>query len=335
MDWVLNTIKHDINDHLGSLVILESFIKNKETYYKVHCTECAKDSELNMEAIYEVSRSNLLRGSKPCCCSVNPKYTLHQKEILCRRAADKINAQFLGFVDSTSGQNTKTILHCNICNERWFTCSVANLRRGRGCPSCAKTKRGALRLKPEEEVIQRFLNTGVFDPSTKFKRIKGRLWEVNCPICKSTVESDKSNLLAGKLPCKCSSGGGFDKTRPAYFYILSAEGFSSDLCGFGITSYYKRRLEEHKRELNKIGMSIDRFAYIPCSGYLARNIERLCIDSLPRNSHQACGFKVESTFYDYFDSVLNFAEDYLETKATFVVNEYAGCYLEYTQDESF
>lgn len=316
---------------LGNLELLEVFRDNKILMCKVKCRVCSNDPEMYGDGIYTTRKKSILAGQKPCGCSKNPKYTAIQREILSKRAAEQINAVFLGFDGEYINQYTKAILHCNTCNERWYSCSFSNLLRGRGCPSCANAKRKVSRKKPDETIIETFFKTGVFHKDTRFVRGEGRSWTVSCPVCNTTVTSDKSNLQAGKVPCNCKNGGGFVKSRPSFFYILSAEGYKSDLCGYGVTSYYKKRYNDHKRELGKVNMTIDRFAFIPCSGYNAVDIETLFKQQLPLNSHNVSGFKRESTFYDYFDVLLDFAEEYLEEKAKLLVNDYEGCYKHYEQ----
>lgn len=88
---------------------------------------------------------------------------------------------------------------------------------------------------------------------------------------------------------------------------------------------------DNKTSMCKVNMTIDRFAFIPCNGYSAVDIETLFKQQLPLNSHNVSGFKRESTFYDYFDVLLDFAEEYLEEKAKILVNDYTGCYKHYEQ----
>lgn len=107
------------------------------------------------------------------------------------------------------------MLSCDICNKEW-TSKLSNLwALKRGCPSCRSIKglsaaRDAWR-KPDNVIIETFMNTGAYHPNTVFIKIerkaknsRNNYWSVFCPTCEKTVECQQGHLQKGNIPCDCS-----------------------------------------------------------------------------------------------------------------------------------
>jgi len=296
----------------NNLVVLEeTYIKYKtktEKALKVQCTKCMQDSELYGDATYIVSAGNFKKGQKPCGCSKSPKRTKEQWEIILKRKAKSNNHEFLGFVDEdiNFGQNTKLNMHCNTCQNDWNTASLENYIQDRGCPKCANKKRGQDRSTSTQEWISRFMKTGQFDGYLFERQTQtSRLWNVVCPKCGTgkVFTSDRSNLVAGKIPCDCKLGGGFNKSQNSYFYLLKINVAGNLYCGYGITNYPDRRLADHQRELLSKGFLLQDFIVFSGDGTKILEYESALKRELPKANLDITGFRKESTSIDNYDKI--------------------------------
>ena len=260
----------DIGEIVGAnnaLLIKRIIPKNEEgnnkCLYEVECQLCKKDPELFGDAIYKRTRDYIHAGKLPCGCSRGSKWTKYQWEVVIKRKCKENNSEFIGFVDvSKIGQNSKLKLKCNVCGNEWDTCSANNLIKNRTCPECANLRRARSRLTNDEDWIKRFRESGFFPEDTySFKRHNefSRSWYVYCKKCgeDNSFTADRSNLVAGKVPCNCSNGGGFDVSKSGYFYILLCKSNPKNFIKYGITNFPQRRLVDHKRTLKSTNGIID------------------------------------------------------------------------------
>lgn len=291
------------------IIGIESSTKenNKRNVYVVKCHECCKDPALNGDAIYKVTTDYIRDGKLPCGCSKSEKKSKHQWEVLLNRKAKENNHVFNGFVGDLKGQNTKIDITCNNCGVNYKTCSIHNYLRDRGCPSCADIAHTARRTLPENVWIQKFIESGQFDEDQYiFKRLSvgGRKWSVYCKKCNTETISDNANLVAGKVPCNCNSGGGFDVNKPSYFYILEFSIYGEKLIKYGITNFYKRRLVDHKRSLRDLCGVIENFRVFSGDSKSILAMESEFKRNFVRNSKQANGFKKECCSDSYMEEIL-------------------------------
>lgn len=106
--------------------------------YACHCSECAKDSELFGNAIFNSVKGSLVDGRRPCGCSKSPHWTASQYRILLsRKAAGKYSV----IVPDDAGIRTKVQCTCTVvgCGQAWEARINTLLNSGCGCPSCATT----------------------------------------------------------------------------------------------------------------------------------------------------------------------------------------------------
>lgn len=301
-------IKYKIKDKIRNLIILELPSK-EEAKYTVQCSVCNADKELYGEAIYKVPLDYLRLGKYLCGCSAIPKWTRAQWEVILKRKAEKNNHEIVELeLLEKLGQFTKLNLKCMTCNHTWNTCSIGNYIKDRGCPQCARKARGLKRSSVSEEVVQRFRDTGVFPESQySFERLDttSRLWNVSCTVCKDSVfVSDRSNLIAGKIPCRCGTGGGFDTKRESYFYILEINIVGGTFIKFGITNSPKRRITSHKRVLNNIGSVITKQSVYTGVGEAVLAIESKLKRDLTIANLGLEGFKKEACHISLLPTVL-------------------------------
>lgn len=304
--------KYKIGGYYGlnnSLLVLDRMNINGDTRYKVQCQVCKLDHELHGDATYLVYSDYFTRQKMPCGCSRAPKWDKLQWEVLLKRKAKENNHVFNGFLGDPENVNQETniALHCNNCGHDWTSGNVGNYYSDRGCPKCADILRANSRLTKSDVWIQRFRGTGKFDESkVSFERATktGRLWNVHCNVCNTTIVSDRSNLVAGKIPCQCGTGGGIDVKAPTYFYILTVNALEQKFIKFGISNYPKRRIAGHKRILKEIGGVIEN-----CVVYGGNGVEMLAIESelkrtLDIQNKFVDGFKREACKYEDYDLIV-------------------------------
>lgn len=283
--------------------------KKERGKYVVKCHICAQDPELNGDAIYEMSADYVNSNKLPCSCSKSEKRTKAQWEVLIKRKAVENNHFFIDFVDDYQNQNSKLHLKCGRCNSEWKSCSVGNYLRNRGCPTCANYDRVKNKITSSDVWINRFLETGKFNSDYNFKRQteRSRLWEVTCKKCGTdkVFISDRSNLVAGKVPCDCNLGGGYDKSLTGYFYLLTFEINNEKHVGYGITNFPHRRFTDHKRELGKAGGSLQEIKWFTSDGVTVLAIETLIKQLYKPSGVKVTGFVKESTSLDNLQSILD------------------------------
>lgn len=105
------------------------------TTFKVTCTECSKDPELFPDGYFVSRKGRLVRGQKPCGCSMY-KWEDWQYLILACRAGE---GHFIvhGFAEEFKNSKTKLNLECLKDGHRW-TASVNHIINSHsGCPRCS------------------------------------------------------------------------------------------------------------------------------------------------------------------------------------------------------
>lgn len=277
--------------------------------YLVLCHNCKNDSEMYGAGLFEQNRNDLLTGKMPCGCSKIPKYTQEQWKIKLERKARENNCELISMLP-WHGQQTKLSLHCNVCGSDWNSGS-ANLLKDRKCPTCSWKIRGDKRAKPDQTFIDSFFKTRMFQEGTKFWRqsYHSRTWCMECPNCPDKIFiSDNANLKAGKRPCDCGHGGGFDVRLPATLYVLRIAGTGRSFTGYGISNFIHRRLVGYKRELGKVGLEITESSTFETTGAEALRVENLIKDNFERNSQPIDGFRTEATYSHHYQDVCNFIE---------------------------
>lgn len=119
------------------------------TTFKVTCIECSKDPELFPDGYFVSRKGNLVRGQKPCGCSVY-KWEDWQFLILARRAGEKKGFIVHGFAEEFKNSNTKLNLECLKDGYKWTTSINSIINHGSGCSKCAGNAKPA-----EQEALQK------------------------------------------------------------------------------------------------------------------------------------------------------------------------------------
>ena len=178
--------------------------------------------------------------------------------------------------------------------------------RDRKCPFCADIVHAERRSTPDGMWISRFIESGQFhEEQYSFRRLSktGRLWNVYCNKCNVESVSDRSNLVAGKVPCACGSGGGFNVNKTGYFYILSVSVGDESIVKYGITNFYRRRLTDHKRTLKTIDATIDSYLVFEGNGKSVLELESHLKRTIPRVNKGVDGFRSECCLPEYFSEI--------------------------------
>ncbi len=285
--------------------------KSEKLKYKVQCQICKNDKELHGDAEYLVYPEYFANGKLPCGCSKSTRYSETQWKIIIKRKALQNNHVFINFVNEKYfDQNTKLILKCNTCNNDWSSCSLVNYLKNRGCPHCAELSRIEKHTTSDDEWINRFRNTGFFPESQySFQRTTptGRTWKIVCTSCGPSKEflADRANLTAGKIPCDCGSGGGFDVNKIGYFYILKVKVNDEVFLKYGISNFYRRRIVDHLRTLKTVkGEILEKMVFMS-SGHTVLNIESELKRELPIHNKSLDGFRKESCSLDFYTKILD------------------------------
>lgn len=306
--------KYKIGDVVGSnksLVIIGHQRTNdqRRLSYVVQCQICKNDQELHGDATYIVDTQYFTTNKLPCGCSKSKRYSEDQLRIILKRKTKLNNHEFIDFVGGKHiDQDTKLILKCNTCDHNWKSCSLNNYLKNRGCPKCADTIRNIKKITPDEVYICRFRDTGFF-PEDKYSFVRNssssRLWKVYCKTCgDQPFVSDRSNLVAGKIPCNCGSGGGFDVNKIGYFYILKVVIGKETSLKYGITNFYKRRIVDHNRTLKTVNGLITEQIIFTGDGKKVLALESELKRKVPADNKFIEGFRKESCSIDFYNVLL-------------------------------
>ena len=258
--------------------------------YIVECSICKQDAELFGEnAIFEITKTELSRGSHPCGCAKNPRWEDWQMRVLCNRAAKKIGCSFVDFAGEYSGAKTKITLYCEKHGE-WSTSNINSLVSSmKGCVYCTATK-------SDEVMVKSFTATGRFSEGTRFcrsdrKDSRGRIayWHVFCPDCGSQGESTSGSLQAGKRPCGCSK----HNATEGYINII----YDLDMevaIKFGVTGKANTKDRVKRQNSNSIYSVVNHSIYAFPSKEDCLSAEKACKRTLD------CGILDRTTFKDGF-----------------------------------
>lgn len=202
---------------------VENQFKSSKSPCYIRCPVCAKDPELNGDAIFIAKHIySIKRGEKCCNCSKRPLYSEEQYGILVRRKIENSNCSVLNIELRTPSYDSVAYLSCKVHGK-----IEVNLKRilykDVICKYCTFDKRAEeLRgITPGEAVdcvrkddkyfIKSFMDTGRFHPDTLFERIDSKKWKMKCPVCLWEGTSWVTSLTKGFPPCKCSKAPRYSK----------------------------------------------------------------------------------------------------------------------------
>lgn len=220
-------------------------------YYKVVCSECAKDSEMFGEASFVTAKDSLEKQWLPCGCGRNFYRSREQWEIEVKRICAIENYEFMGFIGDNITGDSKVKLKCLADGNIWDTTRVKNVLAGTRCPKCKLKNLSLAKSKQDNEHIEEIRLTGIFPETTMFwkstrKDAKGTksYWYSTCEVCfndeitqsglcSGIFESSLSSLKKGNKPCRCNKVSWTEETLAFKIEkMLIEEGGRLRLVGF-------------------------------------------------------------------------------------------------------
>lgn len=212
--------------------------KGQRTKYIFECSKCSLDEELfpygSIRTVYE---NVAKKGQKPCACSIGYRYSESQNILRVKRRCDEIGYKFLGWEGFYQKDKTYLKLHNPRTGNTWTTTTINNFFRGYGDPVEGRQNTIKGSLIADDIHISSFFNTGSYHKDSNFRRCEGSYWQFTCGNCKTTHVRCLSNFKDGKDPCGCSGNvSGFNKSKPAYLYIVLWYGYGESYLKFGITN---------------------------------------------------------------------------------------------------
>ena len=216
--------------------------------YKVTCTECSKDKELFPDGYFVSKKCNLLKGSKPCGCSKQPKWEPFQYLMLaCRAAKDRFIVH--GFAEDFHGKNTKLNLECLKDRHKWTANISSIINRGQGCPRCNVEQKKT----PEHIALQKCIdickemNYDVVGFVSGYKNSTSR-FEYICKI-HGKQKVRYNDFVNGGTRCSGCATTGYSVVKQGTFYVYQWTKDEHSFIKFGITNQKEiSRIKKQKRE---------------------------------------------------------------------------------------
>lgn len=221
------------------------------------------------------------------------------------------------FCNSRSGKNKLWYVRCNVCANDTY--SKAGLCNGIFSARYDHLKNGSVpcrcvRLNLNQE--QMIFRANLMLEGTKYKCISydntSRRYEIDCPDHGVWSVNRSSTLYSGALCQKCTQTG-FDRDKPAVFYVVYVQGMRCDFIGYGISNNLKERMITHERLLRYAGFKISDIVCFNMSGREAFELERLIKSKLPLFNTGVKGFKREATYSHNKGTLLSIVKDYCTT----------------------
>lgn len=208
---------------LSQLVVVGHLGRNKTNrLYVVKCSLCSKDFEMYGSGFFLSTKSNLVKGSLPCGCSVCPKYTEEQWIIKLSRVSLERGYDFLGCTEGPITDRSLLRLSCPQ-HGKWETTTASKFLAGRGCPSCKKLKIGKSSSCDDSDMIEQFKKLGRYPPDTIFYRSERKTsqgfktyWWIECPICEEKAEAISRDIKRGAISCGCNN----QNQKQAYINLI-------------------------------------------------------------------------------------------------------------------
>jgi hypothetical protein len=236
-----------------------------------------------------------------------------------------------GMIFSKSDRQTKAAHYaywdykCPVCSKDEYV--KASLCTGIFTSVASSLKKGMLgcrcgvwhkwdQPKREYQINSRILRENLDIKFSRWENDKFGIYEVIWLTCgihgefKSTVGS----FLHSETGCPKCARTGFNKNKPAIFYILKIEGAYSNFTGYGISGNIDFRLKTHFTNLTNKGYSIVEKYLVNGGGDLIFELESNVKKDFERNPQQVVGFKREATYYENYDKLIEYAVNYIKEK---------------------
>lgn len=234
--------------------------RNRNKVFNFHCNVCSEDQELWGDEFITCTWGDLNKGQIPCGCSSRPQWSEQQVIILINRRCEELNFVFKGFVEDYSGfVKTYLILYNPTTHNTWDTTTVNSflkkevrdpLLNGRGFSDGGwKVK---FLLLYNNLKYKNFRRVDKVRQSNKYESY----WEVYCTICKNYYSARQNCLIKGKTICDCPTFSGFNKSKPANFYLVRWYDSEKSYLKFGITNREVTVRVSEQKSVSKLNYEI-------------------------------------------------------------------------------
>ena len=120
-----------------------------------------------------------------------------------------------------------------------------------------------------------------------------------------------TNFIHNETGCPmCAGGGGFDRSKTGYFYVLKVQSSENSFTGYGITGNLENRLRTHEKSFSDNGYSIVDNYFFVGKGDTVLALEGSVKRAFPRNSQDIDGFKTEATLCENFKDVVDYSKNF-------------------------
>jgi hypothetical protein len=246
-----DSVSHKTFGESSQITVLGHFQEGYKKTYIVRCSICIEDPELYQKGLFMCSRTYVNGLKLPCGCSSVPKWNVDQQYIRVLRACSEMGCTIVTDFDKLNYENqyTKITVCCKLHGER--TVPIASITSKRRCRKCVQEESSLSLRKPDNIMIQGFLESGAFHPETIFYRSERKTsqgcknyWWVDCPVCGYSGEAISGDLKKGNQPCQC-----IKNQRQSYINLVS-DGDLPVAIKFGIAKDFKSRIpRQNKRSV--------------------------------------------------------------------------------------
>jgi hypothetical protein len=286
----INTSNNNINKRIG-----KSYINTKgnittvisyrpsDNKYVCRCSLCSNDKELWPDGSIIGSAESIDKGRCFCACSNRPNWRNWQYLILIKRKIDPKGYSLLNEEDfkyENINRDSRVVLFNRKTNNTWSTSVSCIIHNNTGDVLEANELARVANLKSDDFHIKGFISAG-FDSRTEFWRSNNKdykggsaLWYYKCHVCGDICENYLGNLKRGVKSCSCYSIQGFDKSKPANFYIVRWYGYCESWIKCGITN---RNVIHRINEQNNNSKHLDYeilYSFYNEDGSVIQSIER-------------------------------------------------------------
>lgn len=209
----------------------------RSTYHTKIRVWCEDHGEVSSQSITscKVTKS-LCRG---CSAKETGKSFILPEEVRlqqCQQFCLDNRYELIGWVDGYENSHSRVKLKCPKHQREWDTAVYAVVPGKCGCIECSIEKSSISNRKPDSEMIQSFLDAGIYAEDTIFKRAEGRFWCIYCPDCGVEYKRNGGNIRNTGRGCNCA-----DLQHYSYILNITDKGVSVGV-KFGISRDVNRRL---------------------------------------------------------------------------------------------
>lgn len=267
-----------------------------------------------------------LKCGKSCPKCAKLKQAQRQKLPHDRQVAAIAEANpYVEVLEEITSNSTKVLCRCRICSYKW-TAIPNNLKRGEGCPKCAKLKRVQRQILTHKEQVEAILKV---NPSIEILEeiVSDKTKALcRCNVCGHRWKSTPNRLKCGNGCPKCSKRG-FLSHDCGSLYIMVDDLEVPTMMKIGVSINPKKRKNEVLKSAQKAGAGISDLHIVKTWSGPTENMQ-----ALEKAMHGAFGeykinfggrFDGSNEFFYYRPEVFAMVEKFLDKT---VDNHRSFCY---------